>query len=112
MLLALGIGLAQESGSYRLDLDRVFRCGAVTVSPAECAEARALIMQNCNACHTFLRLVRRQHAPAAWRGYVESMGSLAGLGPEQKDVIARYLAENFHDGLPPPELPPDLALVP
>ncbi len=112
--LAIGLAVAEERAAVlgQLDLDRIFRCQALTVSPAECAEARALIMQNCNACHTFFRLVRRQHEEHEWRSYVAWMGDLAKLGEPEIDLITRYLGENFRPGLPPPELPPEYALVP
>lgn len=111
--LAIGFAIAAERAPLpTLDLDRIFRCRAVTVSPAECAEARALILANCNACHTFFRLVRRQHQENEWRTYVAWMGDLAKLPQPEIELITRYLGENFRPGLPPPELPPEYALVP
>ena len=95
-----------------LNMDQIFRCTEhEEVDQEHCAEARQIILNNCTVCHTFAPIVMQQWTEGEWRGLLDRHvggGRVDQLSAEQVDTIHAYLAANFNEELPPPELPPAL----
>lgn len=72
-------------------------------------EARELFFNNCTSCHSFVCAVRGQRSIERWntikRGH---RNKVIALGDEEYDSLFAYLTENFNDGKPEPEIPPEL----
>lgn len=69
-------------------------------------EGRDLLINNCSACHPFVCAVRGQRSVQHWEGIkVNHRGEVTGLADEDYDALFAYLAENFNDTKPEPDLP-------
>lgn len=110
---AASLGWSAREGATaqeQIDLDSIFRCRAEDdAGKAQCLEARGLIMNNCNQCHSFIRIVYYQASATKWAPVLARMHLKAPqLSDEQMATIAAYVAENFGEDQPPPQLPPSL----
>lgn len=80
----------------KLDMDAIFPPG----------EGRDLVIYNCQTCHSFVRIVAAQRPREAWTLVKRKMRpNVPGLTDEQADILFAYLAENFNDTKPAPDLP-------
>ncbi len=60
------------------------------------ADGETLINQRCADCHNLDRVRTAKKSEEAWRTTVERMIQKgARLSPEEKEVVIKYLAENF-----------------
>ncbi len=88
---------ASSSGAIaKLDMDKIFPPG----------KGRDLVLYNCTACHSFVRIVNGQRTQDAWEVVRRSMRSrVSGLGDREYDELFAYLEANFNDSKPVPSLP-------
>lgn len=87
------------SGGQQVNLDEILPPG----------EGRDLLLNNCSTCHPFVCAVRGQRSVEHWEGIkVNHRGSVTSLTDEDYNALFAYLAENFNDTKPEPELPPAL----
>jgi uncharacterized membrane protein len=93
-----------------LDMKKVFRCQATDkVGVAACDKARNLILNNCTSCHAFVPIVLQQFDVAGWGGLLSRHRSrVPQLSDAQVAEIKTYLAANFNESMPPPDLPAEL----
>jgi hypothetical protein len=68
---------------------------------------RDLLIANCSTCHPFVCALRGQRTAEHWRGVKRShKDKVSGLSEEDFEALFAYLADNFNDTKPEPELPP------
>jgi hypothetical protein len=69
-------------------------------------EGRNLVINNCSACHSFVRIVAAQRPKSAWVMVKAKMRpNVPSLTDEEANTLFNYLAENFNDTKPAPCLP-------
>lgn len=72
-------------------------------------KGQSLLLNNCTSCHSFVCAVTGQRTADYWQtiklGHTERV---SGLAAADYDLLFSYLAENFNDKKPVPELPPAL----
>src|SRR5258708_25443569 len=57
--------------SEDLDMKKILRCAATdSVGVQACDDARTLILNNCTACHSFVRVVVQQFDQKGWDGLI------------------------------------------
>ena len=72
---------------------------------------RDLLLMTCGGCHSVVCPLRGQRTAASWARIEQShaIEKVPGLADEDLQVLFAYLAENFNDTKPEPEIPPQLA---
>lgn len=88
---------ANSSGAIaKLDMDKIFPPG----------KGRDLVLFNCTACHSFVRIVTGQRTRDAWQVVKRSMRTrVSGLSDQEYDDLFAYLEASFSDSKPVPSLP-------
>lgn len=85
--------------SGKVDLDKIMPAG----------KGRDLLFNNCTSCHSFVCAIQGQRPVGAWQtiklGHRERV---SGLSDDDYNALFDYLAANFNDKKPAPELPPAL----
>jgi|FLOH01.1.fsa_nt_gi hypothetical protein len=103
------VASATQSQAQQLDIDAIFRCvPSDTVGPEKCLAAREMILNNCTSCHNFAPVVTVQFERGGWHSLLVRHAQddrMNALSEEDVILVEDYLAENFNDSLPPPELP-------
>lgn len=88
------------SGSGKVDMNAILPPG----------KGQTLLLNNCTSCHSFVCSVKGQRSVDYWQtiklGHRERVSSLSD---DEFNTLFSYLAENFNDKKPVPELPPALA---
>lgn len=80
----------------KLDLNALFPPG----------EGRELVLSSCESCHSWVCAVRGQRSREHWGTVKTSHEPLVpSLSQEEIDQLFEYLAANFNDTQPEPELP-------
>lgn len=70
---------------------------------------RDLVLQNCDACHSFVCPFRGQRTAEHWETVkVDMREKVANINNEDYETLFAYLEENFNDKKPEPNLPPEL----
>ena len=88
--------------TQKVDLDKLFPPG----------EGRDLVLTTCVACHSFVCSVRGQRPAGHWQTIkIGHRQKTPGLNDEDYDALFAYLAENFNDTKPEPELPEALMQI-
>jgi mono/diheme cytochrome c family protein len=83
----------------RVDMDAIFPPG----------EGRALVLNNCQSCHTWVPIVVLQMNEAEWeRSSTEHRGRVQGLSDQEFETLYTYLKASFTPDTPVPDLPPAL----
>ena len=83
----------------KVDLDKLFPPGP----------GRHLVLQNCTNCHSIAPIVLSEHDANGWQTHrLNHENRVAGLTPEEKDLVWAYLIKSFPPGRPLPELPPEM----
>ena len=83
----------------KVDLDKLFPPGP----------GRDLVLQNCTNCHSIAPIVLSEHDANGWQTHrLNHENRVAGLTPEEKDLVWAYLIKSFPPGRPLPELPPEM----
>lgn len=73
------------------------------------ARGRDLLIQNCNACHSFACAIRGRRTLEHIQNIKRDMrDKVSGLTDEDYDTLFAYLEENFDNTKPEPKLPPQL----
>ena len=72
---------------------------------------RDLLLMNCGGCHSIVCPLRGQRTAANWARIAQShaIEKVPSLAEEDHQALFAYLAENFNDTKPEPEIPPQLA---
>jgi hypothetical protein len=84
------------SGVQKLNLDDYFPPGA----------GRDLVLQNCTACHSIVPIVTGQRTKDRWLNIkIDHADKLGSLTESDATIIFDYLAANFNDSKPEPQLP-------
>ncbi len=72
-------------------------------------EGQTLLLNNCTSCHSFVCAIKGQRTVDYWQtiknGHRERVSSMSD---DDYNSLFSYLAENFNDKKPAPELPPAL----
>ncbi len=72
-------------------------------------KGQVLLLNNCTSCHSFVCAIKGQRTADYWQtiknGHRERV---SGLSDDDYNALFSYLAENFNDKKPVPELPPAL----
>jgi hypothetical protein len=80
----------------RVNVDAIFPPG----------QGKDLVLENCIVCHTFVRIVTGQKALGRWESIKRIHRiRVPRLSPDELNVLFAYLAENFNDVKPEPNLP-------
>jgi mono/diheme cytochrome c family protein len=80
----------------RLDMDAIFPPG----------DGRDLVLNNCLACHGFVRFVLLQRTREQWAYVRRVMRPLVGhLDEPEADALFGYLERHFNDSRPVPDVP-------
>jgi hypothetical protein len=110
LLIGALCNAANPAHAQDLDMKKIFRCGATDKAGIEaCDNARTIILDNCTSCHAFVPIVLQQFDEAGWKGLFDRhRGRTPQLSDQQMSSIETYLAANFNERQPPPELPADL----
>lgn len=93
---------ASTSGgsSGKVDMDKIMPPG----------KGRDLLVNNCTSCHSFVCAIKGQRPVSAWEGVkLGHRERVSSLGDDDYNTLFTYLAQNFNDTKPSPELPPALA---
>jgi len=70
-------------------------------------EGRIMVLNNCSSCHAVACSALGQRTEARWDSIKEAhMDRLPGLSTPQMDTLFGYLAANFNDSRPEPNVPP------
>lgn len=95
--LTSGPATATPAGAaQRLNLDAIFPPG----------KGRDLVLMNCTTCHGFGIIVRGQRKMGHWETLKrDHRDRVSGLSDGDHNTLFTYLAENFNDTKPEPELP-------
>ncbi len=79
-----------------MNLDEIFPEG----------EGRELVLQNCNTCHSFLRIVRGKIEIGRWQAVkLRHKDRLKALSDERFNSLFTYVSEDFNSAKPEPKLP-------
>jgi hypothetical protein len=88
----------QSGGSI---LDQIFPPGSL--------KERELVLYNCGSCHSWVCAVIGQRAPESWNSTKATHADrVSGLSQDDLDMLFNFLAENFNDTKPEPNLPEEL----
>lgn len=80
----------------KLDLNTIFPPG----------DGRELVLSSCESCHSWVCAVRGQRSREHWNTVQAAHQPLVpSLSDEEVNVLFQYLADNFNDSQPEPELP-------
>ncbi len=91
-----GATTSANGATYRVDMDKIFPPG----------KGRDLVLNNCTACHNFVRVVIGQRDHGGWLAVRASMGPrVNSLSKQDLDDLFGYLEANFNDTKPVPDLP-------
>jgi len=69
-------------------------------------EGRVMVLNNCSSCHAAACAATGQRTLTRWSAIQSShMDRLPGLSEPEMDTLFHYLATNFNDSLPEPNVP-------
>lgn len=90
---------AATDASSNVNIDEIFPPGP----------GRALVLNNCTSCHTFVPIVILQMDKEQWtRNSVEHRERVDGVSDADFTVLYDYLMANFNPDKPVPKLPKEL----
>ncbi|MEC7760649.1 MAG: hypothetical protein VX874_01900 [Pseudomonadota bacterium] len=95
-----------------VDINKIFDCseggplGAQT--PAQCEDARMVLLNNCTSCHTFVPIVKAQKSEEAWDSQISIHQERVKLDEDEWQLLNDFLKSHFNETEPVPELPPAL----
>lgn len=88
--------LSPTPGVQKLDMDIIFPPGA----------GRELLLYNCTACHSFVRIVLGQRSKQEWLLVRRKMRpNVSHLSDAEVDTLFAYAEANFNETKPVPDLP-------
>ena len=88
-----------SSQSARVNIDEIFPPGP----------GRALVLNNCTSCHTFVPIVVLQMTKEAWqRNSRDHRERVTALSDAEFKTLYEYLMANFNPDRPVPTLPKEL----
>jgi mono/diheme cytochrome c family protein len=69
-----------------------------------------LLLDNCSSCHSVVCAVKGQRPVDRWESLKnDHKDKVTGLSDADLNTLFTYLAENFNNNKPEPNLPPELA---
>jgi mono/diheme cytochrome c family protein len=69
-----------------------------------------LLLENCSSCHSVVCAVKGQRPVDRWESLKnDHKDKVTGLSDGDLNTLFSYLAENFNNNKPEPNLPPELA---
>ncbi len=91
-----GVAAPTSGGQVQVDLNKIFPPGT----------GRDLVLENCLACHTFVRIVTGQRDAQGWAVVKREMRpDVRNLSDQEVDTLFAYLEANFNNTKSVPSLP-------
>lgn len=95
-----------------VDINKIFDCSEGgplgEQTPAQCEDARMVLLNNCTSCHTFVPIVKAQKSDEAWESQISIHRERVKLDDADWQLLNDFLKSHFNETEPVPELPPAL----